>query len=678
MIKRQYPAFPVRDRVAVAVAASATAMVALCCALLIVPASAQSTAQPQQATSTTERANEAWLTRLPFTDRQDFEEASRGLVARFSEPVIHTADGHTAWDFRAYTFEQAEVAPPTVNPSLWRQAQLNNQAGLFKVADRVFQVRGADLSNMDIIEGDTGLIVIDTLVTAETAHAALELYYANRPRKPVIAVIYTHSHVDHFGGVKGVVSEADVKAGKVRIFAPKGFLEAAVSENVLAGNAMSRRSQYMYGMLLPRSVTGEVDAGLGKGTSFGTVTLIAPTDVITDPVQTMRLDGVDIEFQLTPGTEAPAEMNLYFPQWRVLCAAENATHTLHNLLTLRGALVRDPKAWAFYLGQTVQRYGARTDILIAQHHWPTWGRERIVEMLSNQRDMYEWLNDQTLRLINQGYTPLEIADRLRSLPEPLASKWYARDYYGSVNQNVRAIYQRYMGFYDGNPASLNPLPPLETARRTVAWMGGVDAVLAKLREAYTAGDYRWVAQMGNELVFVAPENVAVRQLQANALEQLGYQSENGTWRNIYLTGAQELRQGRSKVGITTTSPDLVRSLTIPDFFDYMAVRLDGDKAAGKMFTLNWSFTDIRQRYAMTLRNSALTYLSDTQHAKPAASIALAKATLDRISLHEVTMAQALHDGSVRIEGDATAVVSLFGMLDTFDPTFSIVTPHGAP
>lgn len=661
-----------------AVAASTTAMATLLCAALASPAGAQDAAQPQSASPATEQANAAWLDRLPFADRQDFKDASRGLVARFSQPMVRTADGRTAWDFTAYAFEQGETAPPTVNPSLWRQARLNNQAGLYKVTDRLYQIRGADLSNMDIIEGDTGLIVIDTLVTAEAAHAALDLYYANRPRKPVIAVIYTHSHVDHFGGVKGVVSEADVKTGKVRILAPQGFLASAVSENVLAGNAMSRRSEYMYGMLLPRNATGQVDAGLGKGTSFGTVTLIAPTELITQPVQTMRIDGVDIEFQLTPGTEAPAEMNIYFPQLRVLCAAENATHTLHNLLTLRGALVRDPKAWAFYLGQTVQRYGGRSDILIAQHHWPTWGRERIVEMLSDQRDMYEWLNDQTLRLINQGYTPLDIADRLRTLPQPLARKWYARDYYGSVNQNVRAIYQRYMGFYDGNPAHLDPLPPIETARRTIAWMGGVDAVLAKLRAAYAAGDYRWVAQIGNELVFAAPGNVAARQLQANALEQLGYQSENATWRNIYLTGAQELRLGRSKVTITTASPDIVRALTIPNFFDYMAVRLDGDKAAGKTFTLNWSFTDINQRYAMTLRNSALTYQSDTLHAQPTASITLTKAVLDRISLRQITIAQALHDGSVKIGGDATAVSSLFGMLDTFAPTFSIVTPHGIP
>lgn len=654
-------------------------LLALSAALLPLPAVAQdiSSAQPQPATEITTRANAAWRDKLPFSDRQDFEDAVRGLVARFAEPTIRAADGRATWNFNAYAFEQGD-APTTVNPSLWRQAMLNNEAGLFKVTDRLYQIRGADLSNMNIIEGDTGLIVMDPLITAESARAGLDLYYAHRPRKPVIAVIYTHSHVDHFGGVKGVADEADVKAGKVAIIAPTGFMQEAVSENVLAGNAMSRRAQYMYGGLLPRSATGQVDAGLGKGTSTGTVTLIEPTDLVSRPIDTRRIDGVDIEFQLTPGTEAPAEMNLYFPQFRTLCTAENATHTQHNLLTLRGALVRDPKAWAYYLGQTLQRYGERSDIMIGQHHWPTWGQARISDMLANQRDMYEWLNDQTLRLLNLGYTPVDIADKLKSLPEPLASKWYTRDYYGSVSHNVRAIYQRYMGFYDGNPAHLNPLPPVESARRTIEWMGGPDAVLAKAREAYAHGDYRWVAQIGNELVFAAPNNTEARQLQANALEQLGYQSENATWRNIYLTGAQELRRGVAPAKPRTASPDMVRALTVPLFFDYMAVRLNSDKAAGKNLVLNWTFTDLNQRYAMTLRNSALTYLEGAQDAKPTASVTLSKAALDRISLREITMQQAMQDGSIKIDGDPTSVGALFGMLDSFDPSFPIVTPRGTP
>ncbi|EHP42432.1 metallo-beta-lactamase family protein [Cupriavidus basilensis OR16] len=372
-------------------------------------------------------------------------------------------------------------------------------------------------------------------------------------------------------------------------------------------------------------------------------------------------------------------MNLYFPQLRTLCIAENAARTQHNILTIRGAQVRDAKAWSFYIGQALARYGERSDILIAQHHWPTWGKARINEFLSDQRDMYAYLNDQTLRLMNHGLTPMDIADTLRKLPEPLASKWYARDYYGSISHNVRAVYQRYLGFYDGNPAHLNPLPPVQSAQKTIEWMGGPDAVLAKAREAYARGEYRWVAQIGNELVFADPANAAARALQADALEQLGYQAENATWRNAYLSGAQELRNGvkRSAPG-GTTSADLVRALTVPHFFDYLAVRLNADKAAGKAMTLNWIFTDRQERYAMTLRNSALTYLADSQSPQPTATITLDKATLDRISLKQLTLPEAIRDGSIRIDGNPQAVASLFGMLDSFDGYFSIVTPQAAP
>lgn len=629
------------------------------------------------ATPQTEQSNAEWLRRLPFSDRADFEDAKRGLVARFPASTIQSADGKVAWDFNAYAFEAAADAPKTVNPSLWRLAQLNNEAGLFKVTDRVYQVRGADLANMNIIEGDTGLIIIDTLLTAETAKASLDLYYAHRPRKPVVAVIYTHSHVDHFGGVRGIVDEADVRSGKIDIIAPHGFMDEAVSENVLAGSAMSRRAQYMYGTQLPKSATGQVDTGLGKATARGTMTMLAPTSSITKPIETRRIDGVDFEFQLTPGTEAPAEMNVYLPQFRTLCIAENAVRTQHNLLTLRGAQVRDAKGWSYFLAQSLLRYGDRTDILIGQHHWPTWGHAKIVEMLSDQRDMYAYLNDQTLRLMNHGYSPLEIADQLKTLPQPLASKWYARDYYGSVSHNVRAVYQRYLGFYDGNPAHLNPLPPEQTAKKTIEWMGGADTVLARLREAYARGEYRWVSQIGNELVFADPSNAAARALQADALEQLGYQSENATWRNIYLTGAQELRNGVAKPdGGGTNSSDLVRALTVPNFFDYLAVRLNADKAAGKTLTLNWQFTDLKQRYAMTLRNSALTYVSEAQHAQPTATVTLTKATLDQISLKQLTLPQAMQSGAIRIDGNPQAVAGLFGMLDTFDPNFNLVTPHG--
>jgi alkyl sulfatase BDS1-like metallo-beta-lactamase superfamily hydrolase len=630
---------------------------------------------PQAARPDTADANRGWLQRLPFSDRQDFEDAHRGFIAKLDQTVIRTADGRPVWDQNAYAFEANEAAPDTVNPSLWRQARLNNESGLFKVAERLYQVRGIDLANMTIVEGDTGLIIIDPLLSMETAQAALALYYLHRPRKPVVAVIYTHSHVDHFGGARGVIAGQEVADGKVKIIAPAGFLEEAVSENVLAGNAMSRRAQYMYGALLPRNAKGQVDAGLGKGLSRGTITLVPPNDLIAKPIETRRLDGIDIEFQLTPGTEAPAEMNLYFPQLRVLCIAENAVHTQHNVLTIRGAKVRDPKVWSFYLADALVRYGKRSEVLVAQHHWPAWGTERVARLLAEQRDMYAYINDQSLRLINHGLTPMEIAERLQRLPEPLASQWHARDYYGSLSHNVRAVYQRYMGFYDGNPASLNPLPPVQAARKTIEWMGGADAVIVKARAAYEQGEYRWVAQVANQLVFADPANRAARELQANALEQLGYQTENATWRNAYLTGAQELRNGVKAIPRQgAAAPDLVRALTAPMFFDYLAVRLNADKAAGKAMTINWRFTDLNEHYAMTLSNSALTTMADMQHENATATLTLSKQALDEISLGQSNWRDAITQGKVNIAGNPDAVRSLFGMFDSFSPSFNIVTP----
>ncbi len=618
--------------------------------------------------------NHAWRERLPFHDRADFDNAARGFIAHFDADVIRRdADGRVVWDFRAYDFQNSEHAPDTVHPSLWRLARLNNHAGLFKVCDRIYQIRGFDLSNMNVIEGDTGLIIMDPLVSSEVAAAALELYYQHRPRRPVVAVIYTHSHVDHFGGVKGVVSEEAVRDGRVRIYAPDGFMEETVSENVFAGPAMNRRAQYMYGGLLPRGPRGQVDAGLGKGTSRGTVTLIAPTDSIVEPIETRTLDGVEIEFQLTPGTEAPSEMNLYFPQWRALCVAENACQCQHNILTIRGALVRDPRIWSYYLGETLARYGNRSDVLFAQHHWPTWGGDNIREFLADQRDMYAFLNDETLRLLNHGLTPLDIADRLKSLPQPLANRWYARDYYGSVSHNVRAVYQRYMGFYDANPAHLNPLPPVQSARRTIDWMGGADQVLEKATAAFRDGEYRWVAEIVNQVVFADPDNEQARALQADALEQLGYQCENTTWRNAYLTGAQELRRGVKRVR-GGQPPDLVRALTPSLFFSFLAVRLNSEAAAASPMTLNWHFPDLDEDYALTVRNGVLTHLADHQHEVADAGVCMQKADLDRVGLGEISLEQALEEKVLKVSGDGERVAGFFAMLDRFEPSFNIVTP----
>lgn len=621
----------------------------------------------------------ACFSSMPFEDVADFDNAWRGLIAKPEVETVKRANGKTAWDFNAYSFVEAEKAPLTVHPALWRLAKLNNIAGLFKITDRIYQIRGFDLSNMNIIEGDTGLIVMDPLVSTEVAAAGMELYFQNRPKKPVVCVMYTHSHVDHFGGVKGVVDEADVIAGKVSIIAPEGFMAEAVSENILAGPAMRRRAQYMYGGLLPTNAKGQVDAGLGKATSRGTVTLIAPTLEIKEAIETHVIDGLEIEFQLTPGTEAPAEMNLYFPSLRALCVAENACHCQHNILTIRGAQVRDPKIWSYYLGETLARYGDKSDVLFAQHHWPTWGTGNIRTFLEDQRDMYAFLNDETLRLINHGLTPLDIADHLKKLPAPLAQKWYARDYYGSVSHNVRAVYQRYMGFYDANPANLNPLPTVASARKHVEYMGGAAEVLKRARESFAQGDYRWVAEVVNKVVFADPDNSEAKSLQADALEQLGYQTENTTWRNAYLTGAMELRHGLGSGKIHGGVPlDLLAALTPDQHFDVIAVRLNAPKVEGMSVHFNWFFTDLSTWYTTTLRNGVFTYRADERSTEAAAEISLPQILLRSIGSKPDALKEAIERGEATLTGDFAQLGKLLGSLDEFSNRFNIITPALLP
>jgi alkyl sulfatase BDS1-like metallo-beta-lactamase superfamily hydrolase len=643
-------------------------LITVCLAQSVVAADAPVAASAQTTTS-----NAAVLQQLPFTDRTDFESVSKGLIAPFKGQV-KDASGKVIWDIQAYDFLAKDKAPDSINPSLWRLAQLNAHAGLFEVSPRLYQVRGLDLANMTIIEGDDGLIIIDPLTVAETAKAALDLYYQNRPHKPVVAVIYSHTHVDHFGGVRGVIDEADVKAGKVKVFAPAGFMEHVMSENVYAGTAMSRRAQYQFGSLLPRGDHGQVDAGLGKSSpNGGTVTLIPPTDLIDKELETRTIAGLDVEFQLTPGTEAPAEMNLYLPQLRALCMAENATQMMHNILTPRGAQVRDAKAWAEYLDSSLARYGDKSDVLFAQHNWPTWGGERIRTFLADQRDMYAFLNDRTLHLLNQGLTPLEIADSIKKLPGSLDQKWYTRGYYGSLSFNTRAVYQRYMGFYDGNPANLNPLPPVETARRTVEAMGGEAAVLEKMRGAIAKGEYRWAAQLGNQVLFANPDNGDARKAQAEALEQMGYQSENATWRNMYLTGAMELRTGVPPHAGTSVSVDMVRAMSPEMFFDYLAVRLDSEKAVGHDLTLNWTFEDQNKDFNLTLRNGVLTHRAGL-NAQADAGVSMSKATLEQISLKQLDFPTAIQKGLIKLQGNGKKLGELMSSLDTFAPQFNIVTP----
>jgi len=637
---------------------------------------AQADAEPKDATEVTKRVNGQVLKELPFADQQDFEDAKRGFIAPLpNNGVIKNAKGETVWDLTRFSFiKPGAPAPDTVNPSLWRQSQLIIQGGLYKVVDGLYQVRTADLSNLTIFEGKNGLIIADPLISAETAKAALELYYQHRPQKPVVAVIYSHSHVDHYGGVRGVVSEDDVKAGKVKIYAPEGFLEAAVAENVLAGTAMSRRATYMYGNLLPPDPKGQVGAGLGVTTSTGTITLIPPTHLITRTGQKENIAGLDFEFMLAPDSEAPSEMHWYIEQFKAVTAAENCCHTLHNTYSLRGAKIRDPLAWSKYLDQTMAMWGSKAQVMYGMHHWPVWGHDRVLEMLSKGRDCYRYINDQTLRLANHGYTMVEIAEMIK-LPPELAQHWALRGYYGTMNHNVKATYVKYLGWFNGNPATLHVLPPVEASKKYVEFMGGPDAVLQKAKAAYDQGEYRWVAEVVNLVVFADPNNKAARELQADVLEQLGYQAESGPWRNFYLTGAKELREGVRKLPTPdTSSSDTVQAMPLDLLFDYLGMRLSGPKAADQKITLNLDFTDTREKYVLSLSNGALSHTPEAQAAEADATITMTRAALNQILLGKTNLDKEVSSGNVKVEGNKEALDQLLALLDKFDFWFNIVTP----
>ena len=608
------------------------------------------------------------LTSLPFADQQDFADARRGFIAALEPGIVH-ADGRVVWDNDAYGFLTGD-APETVHPSLWRQSGLNAMQGLFEVVPGIYQVRGLDLSNVTFVEGERGVLVIDPLICTETAAAALGLYRQHRGDRPVTGLLYTHSHVDHFGGARGVVSAEDVETGNVPVLAPTGFTGHAVSENVYAGTAMARRAAYMYGAALPRGPRGQVGAGLGQTTSTGTVTLLPPTLDITATGQEETVDGIRMVFQLAPGSEAPAEMHVYFPAQRALCAAENATHCLHNILTLRGAEVRNAHAWAGYLTEAIDLFGGELELVFASHHRPTWGRERTLEFLTAQRDLYAYLHDQTLRLLNQGLTGDEIAEQM-VLPPALEQAWHARGYYGSVSHNVKAIYQRYMGWYDGNPAHLWPHPPVEAARRYVEFMGGADAVVAKARQSFDAGDLRWVAEVLNHVVFAQPDHRAARELLADTYEQLGYGAENGTWRCAYLSGALELRHGTVGTPTTAASADVLAQLLPEQLFDALAVRVDGPGSWNEHVVLDVDLTDIGTRYRLSLRNGALTYTRAPQTTPADAVLHLASSALPGLVTGGAGPQQL---AAADIDGDASAIGRLLAALDQPDPDFAIVTP----
>jgi alkyl sulfatase BDS1-like metallo-beta-lactamase superfamily hydrolase len=640
----------------------------------LIPALAQE--KPKDATDATKAANAKVLEQLPFSDTGSFEAAKKGFIAPLPDNgIIKNDKGEPIWDLSKFAFiKEGEAAPDAVNPSLWRQAQLITQGGLFEVIPGIYQVRAADLSNITFIEGKDGIIVMDPLISAETAKAALNLYYQHRPKKPVVAVIYSHSHVDHYGGVRGVVSEDDVKSGKVKIYAPQGFLDHAVAENVMAGNAMSRRASYMYGNLLPQEPKGQVGAGLGVTTSFGTVTLIPPTDIIKNNGEKHKIAGLDVEFWMAPNSEAPSEMFFYLPEMKALCTAEDATHTLHNTYSLRGAKIRDPLAWSKYLNDAIDNWGGEVEVLYAPHHWPVWGNAEIVEHLKKQRDLYRYINDQPLRLANHGYTMVEIAEMIE-LPDSLSKVWSDRGYYGSVNHDVKSTYVNYLGWFDGNPATLHTLPPVEASKRYVEFMGGEDEVLKKAKKYYDKGDYRWVAEVVNHVVFADPDNQAARNLQADALEQLGYQAENGPWRNFYLSGAKELREGVKKLGAPdTASPDTIRAMNLDLLFDWVGMRLNGPKAAGKTITLNFNFTDTGDKYVLGLENSAIHYSKGKQADTADATITLKRETLNDVLLGQGTLNEKIDAGEIKVDGDKAKLDELVSMLDKFAFWFNIVTP----
>jgi alkyl sulfatase BDS1-like metallo-beta-lactamase superfamily hydrolase len=623
-------------------------------------------------TEATAAANRAVLEKLDFTNEQDFEDATRGLIA--SDPALRvvTAADSVVWDVAAYDFIEGE-APASVNPSLWRQARLNNIHGLFKVTDGIYQLRGYDLSNMTLIEGDTGWIIVDPLTARETAAAAFAFAQRHLGERPIVALIFTHSHIDHFGGVLGVLTSAGAEAENLRVIAPAGFMHEATSENVIAGTAMSRRAMFMYGKALARSERGHVDSGLGLSPAFGSFGLLKPTEIIDRTPQKMTIDGIEFIFQNAPGSEAPAELTFYLPHVRAFNGAEVTSHNMHNLYTLRGAKVRDALLWSRYIDESIELFG-EAEIYLASHHWPIWGNARIIDFLQIQRDTYKYIHDQTVRLFNQGLTPGEIAEVIE-LPESLQQDFHNRGYYGTLRHNARAVYQNYLGWYDGNPAHLNPLPPVEAGRRYVELAGGAAGLLNKAQEAYDQADYRWATELLNHLVFADPGNIEARSLLAASYDQLGYQSESAPWRDVYLSAAYELRHGAPSQGFNVAAmTDVLRQTPVRNFFDSMAVRLNGPEAAGVELSVNFIFTDLGESYLLEIGNAVL-------HHHPSAPDTAADATLELT--HEVFLAMLVGQAGlkdlmlsdeVKLRGSRLDLLKFFSLLDKPEGRFNIVTP----
>jgi alkyl sulfatase BDS1-like metallo-beta-lactamase superfamily hydrolase len=629
--------------------------------------------RPKDASASVIAQNAAMLKALPFADTADFDDAARGFFGTIENAEITSSQGRAVWSLKPYGFLSEADAPATVNPSLWRQSRLNMHHGLFEVVPGVYQVRGLDIANMTLIEGDRGVIVVDTLTSIEGARAALDLYFRHRGNKPVTAVIFTHTHTDHWGGARGVLDDAMLANG-IPLIAPNLFMEHAVSENIIAGPAMLRRAQYQFGPFLAKGPRGQVDCGLGKSMAAGSVALLRPTDLIIATGDTRMIDGVEFEFQMAPNSEAPAEMHFYLPRYKLLNLAENCTHNFHNLLPFRGADVRDALAWSKYLGEALMMWGGKADAMCGQHHWPVWGRERIDTMIRQQRDLYKFAHDQTIRLMNHGLTASEIAETIR-LPQSLEGAWHGRGYYGHIRHNVKAIYQKYLGWYDANPVHLDPLPPVAAGKKYVEYMGGPDALLARARKDFASGEFRFVAEAVGHLVFADPDNQAARALLADSFEQLGYAAESATWRNAYLFGAQELRQGMPKVPARPPMPrETLAALRTEQLWDVLGVRLNGPKAEGKHIVLNWSFTDTGERFVLTLENCALTYSEGVQADSADAGFTLGRGTLDEVIAKQTSFPEAVASGKIKVSGNPMRLAELMALMDEFPRMFEIVEP----